>query len=348
LKKQFLNTFVRMNTEFEQAMMGKFTKRLHALDPTQSKKLDLLKPHSADYEETLSEAERKIWNKFKRTGGLLANAHSKWVVCEAKSSLSKEPFGSEDNFFRDPVAYQRWLGNQEEDNVPQCQTLDETTGCVKCIVSVKNKHGCVVRMNITQHDLFTAIKEHRWPWISSPTFVHKEVETEYGPKLETVKETGHCLVRKSQHTHNKAHEEGGLDALRRAFFQVNDTDGIVNVNLETALDEKNLVIESTYRFDVHKRRTKLQVWLDEGGIGKRQDTLKPEDSLDSLPEETYKDLKANFAQKFIFTDQVPELSNRPAHQVDYFVSCPCSAQDFNPHYRFEAIGNKGMSEYING
>lgn len=351
LKGQFLNTFVRMNEEFERAMMGKFAKRLHALDPTQSKKLDLLKPHTIEFEETMTEAERKIWNKFTRNAGLLANAHSKWMICRTKDDVPREPFGSEDNFFRDPKSYQRWLGETENEHMPQCQTLDETTGCVKCIVSVKNTYGCVIRLNITQQELFIAIREHRWPWIQSGYFEQQWVNTETGRKLETVRETGACLVRKSQHTHSIAHEEDGVEGLRRAFFQVNDTDGIVRVNLDTALDSGD-VLESRYRHDVHKRRTKLEEWIEGGGPGTTPTWPLPgtpgSDTEDSLQEEIYRDNKAMFPQKFIFTDQVPELSNRKAHQVDYFVSCPCSNTDFQPHGFFAEVGNKGMGDYING
>merc|ERR1719330_1739141 len=113
-------------------------------------------------------------------------------------------------------------------------------------------------------------------------------------------------------------------------------------------------MESTYRFDIHKRRRKLQDFLENGGPQNPNNTLgEPEasaenDSSESMNEEIYRDKKSSFAAKFIFTDQVSALSNRQKHQVDYFVSCPCSSADFSSTAHFSEVGNKGMGEYING
>jgi len=343
LKTQFLNTFVRMNQEFEQAMFGKFTKRLHALDPTQSKKLTLLTDRNVNITDTLNEKEQKIFTKFKRTAGLVAKAHSKWVICEAKDTVTKEPFGTEDNFFRDPKSYQRWLGKVFDDTVPECRTYDPTTGCVKCAIAVKNMHDCHIRLNVSMASLFTALKEKKWPFLMSNYKVKREKITDLGPRIVEDTVSAACLVRKSSTTAQKAAEAGDLAAIKSAFFQVNDTDGVVRLNFTAkgALAER---IVSTYHYEIKDRRKKLADYIDNGGAT----TDATDDLINALQEETYRDLNSRWAERFVFTDRIGALNNVPEHKVDYFMSCPCSKVDFKPTTFFTEYPSQGMDQYING
>merc|ERR1719422_2921502 len=130
-----------------------------------SQKVVQLRPFHTDYEETAGTGAGYADDKFTRTGGLLAGAQAKWVVCKAKQGIDPAPFGQEDNFFQSPTSYDRWLGEVEDETLPECRTLDEKTGCVKCVVAVKDEHGCHIRLNITLESVFKAASKKKYPFL---------------------------------------------------------------------------------------------------------------------------------------------------------------------------------------
>jgi len=351
LKQQFMHTFVQMNEEFEKAMEGTFTTHIHELDPTKSKKLELLKEDNVEIGHIGEDLKGgKAAKKYERFAGMVAQAHSKWVLCEARDAQSDagaKPFGNEDNFFRDPKAYDKWLGKLSDETVPECKTLDEATGCVKCVIAVKDKHGCHLRLNVKFPDIVRAIKDRKYPFLQSDYRVQKEQEN----KLVTVKKQGACLVRKSPASIRKAQKDASNNdletikaAMRHAFFQVSNDDTVVM--LEGSPGEGK-DITSTVRYNIEDRKDERAKFNK--NPSEEAPTVGLEALVDALAEEMYIDEKEEVSRLFIFTDEVgaEHESNRQEQKVDFFVSCPCDKSDFAPDLHFQNVGSQGMAEYWN-
>eukprot|EP00933_Yihiella_yeosuensis_P067875 TRINITY_DN729_c0_g1_i3.p1 TRINITY_DN729_c0_g1~~TRINITY_DN729_c0_g1_i3.p1 ORF type:complete len:815 (-),score=204.08 TRINITY_DN729_c0_g1_i3:371-2815(-) len=353
LKSQFMRTFVAMNEQFQKAMAGQYSKRLHELDPTQSKKLDILTTKTVNDAavEQLSLAYTDA--KYKRFAGLMASAHSKWAICKTSDNVPSAAFGSEDNFFRDPKAYEKWLGKVHEENTPECKTLDDATGCVKCAVAVKDMYDCHIRLDVKLKDIFRAARERKYPFLHSKYIIQEEVEGPNGPELKKVQKEGTCMVRKSAASAAEAAEQGGVEAVRKAFFEVSNSDTVVVMN---RMSESQ--VDSSRRYTILKRKEQLMKHYEEEGDENTKkhswNSDEPMDAgsevdflVDAIGEETYTDDAAAFAKKFIFTEILPKMNNRPEHKVDYFVTCPCSRNDFMPNQHFQTVGSQGMAEYYN-
>jgi len=364
LKEKFMHTFVQMNEEFEKAMAGTFTKRIHELDPTKSKKLDLLKEDNVEIGHIGEDLKGgKAANKYERFAGMVAQAHSKWVLCEARDAQSEagaKPFGNEDNFFRDPKAYDKWLGKLSDETVPECKTLDEATGCVKCVIAVKDKHGCHLRLDVKFPDIVRAIKDRKYPFLQSDYRVQIEQEN----KLVTVKKQGACLVRKSSASYHRALRDASNDdqvteeaAMRHAFFQVSNDDTVVIFEGTTG-ESQNL--KSTVRYNIYDRKDERAKFNKNPSEQEQKvdynknpseeaPTLGLEALVHALSEENINDEKEQVPARFIFTDEVgaEHESNRQEQKVDYFVSCPCDKSDFTPDLHFQNVGSQGMAEYWN-
>lgn len=341
LKDKFLATFIEMNEEFELAMQNRFAKRIHKLDPTQNSELDILADHYTAFQDAEAMADGDTKKHYKKIGGLLANAQAKWVICPKHPALSSQSFGYEDNFFRNPKAYEKWIGEAADDTTPQCKTYDPTTGCVKCVVAVLDEHRCHVRLNVKLDDVFKAIRDKTYPFLQSRFTVEEEVPTEFGSRLQAVTKTGACLVRKSVATAAKAAESGKLQDVKDAFFNVNSTDALVNL-LSFKTPEATGQVESDLRFLVSFRKKAYDQMIRDGGVW---DPNATEKLLGSIIEEQYVDKTFDWPKKYIFTHEEPERDNRPAHKVDYFMSCPCTANDFAPTDHFEQYGGISMGDY---
>jgi hypothetical protein len=345
LKSQFMSSFVSMNQEFEKAMAGTYTRKLHDLDPTKNTALDLIKDKTVEFEDVANVST--LDSKYLRMAHLIAKAHSKWVICDAKEDKVEEAFGNEDNFFRDPKAYSKWIGDMGDDTKPECKTLDDTTGCVKCAVAVKDKYGCHVRLNTKLKDIYMAIKTEAYPFLMSKMKVRERFQTEDGTvQTRIVEKQSACLVRKSVASIHNARRHG-LEAIKSSFFQVNDTDAVVQLHgfgYKKALEARDKVA-SNFRYNILERREELAQWRKEPEAAPQSNEL--DELASTIGEEDYVDPEGSFPEKYIFTDYISELSNRPAHKVDYFVSCPCSKDDFQAEEFFATTGSQGMAEYYN-
>merc|ERR1719270_3225176 len=124
-----------MNMEFERAMQNRFAKRVHSLDPT--KDSYLFSEHGQGQEATFDAAaplsSRRTTAEYTKMSSLVADANAKWVVCPTKADDPTAAIGQSDNFFKQPKAYEKFIGVTDAETVPQCKTLDPVTGCVKCV-----------------------------------------------------------------------------------------------------------------------------------------------------------------------------------------------------------------------
>lgn len=337
LQDQFLKTFISMNQEFEQVLAGIYTKRVHELDPTKGTKFNLLLDDDTAFEEVAAEGATKAKRKYERIGGLLAKAHAKWIMCPTKSGVSAEPFGVEDNFYRNPKAYDKWLGESTEENKPECKTLDEATGCVKCVVAVKDEHGCALRLNITLDTLLQSIEEEKYPFLKSAyKATEKRKNKDTGEdEFVTVVRTGVCMVRKQS-----------ADKAAPNFLNVQDTDVVTRIEVpNNFFGLTDVSISGVSRHDVARRKQEKRRY-DDSGETSPDDAVDPYGTSESAD---HNDGSSSFAPRYIFTTDIAAESdsNVPAHKVDYFMSCPCSRTNFAPHAHFTIFGSQGMAEYYN-
>lgn len=335
LKAQFLRTFVSMNEEFDKAMANSYTKKVHELDPTQGN-FDV-GSLGIDDPEALGDSYKL--EKYKNLAGLVAKAHAKWVICPTKAGVDAAGFGNEDNVFRDPAAYEKWIGQLVDDTIPECRTMDDTTGCAKCVIAVKDVHNCHARMNVSMATLLKAIKERKYPYYATK-YQWAEHNNQEGQNSgwSWVEKTGVCVVRKSKHTYSEAGED--LEDLRDAFFNINDTDAIVNLFTDEDPGPGGR-IEAETIYTVGERRA---FYHD------RTKTVPTDDIANvirMLNSERVFDVEEDFAAKYVFTDDIAARDNRVPFKVDYFVSCPCSQTDHAPQAHFDTFGSQGLAEYWN-
>jgi len=337
LKNQFLRTFIQMNEEFDNAMGNVYSKKVHALDPTQGK-IDL---STIGVEDPDAVGRGRKLDKYRNIASLVAKAHAKWIICPTKPTVTGG-IGDEDNVFRTPKAYEKWLGKLVDDTIPECRTMEDTTGCTKCIIAVKDVHNCHVRMNVSMSSLLQAIKNKDYDYYSSKYKSAENTEpTDGSPaKWEVKDKSGVCLVRKSKETVSKAAESNQIQDLRDAFYNINDTDQIVRLITDSD-PGKNGVIEAEYITSVKKRREHFHdknLAVQEGEL---------QHILALLNHDRITDKQDDWKAKYIFTDSVAERNNRQAFKVDYFVSCPCSVKDHAPEAHFADKGSQGLAEYWN-
>eukprot|EP00437_Effrenium_voratum_P012950 CAMPEP_0181443088 /NCGR_PEP_ID=MMETSP1110-20121109/24373_1 /TAXON_ID=174948 /ORGANISM="Symbiodinium sp., Strain CCMP421" /LENGTH=803 /DNA_ID=CAMNT_0023567053 /DNA_START=41 /DNA_END=2452 /DNA_ORIENTATION=- len=359
LKLKFMQTFVEMNQQFEASMTGNYFTQVHEMDNTGSTRLELLSDRSNLSTKAINFMDsRKVQQKYDRFSQLMAKAHSKWVICGAHDQVGPEAFGTEDNFFRNPTAYDKWLGSIADENMMECKTLDETTGCVKCAIAVKDEHGCRIRLDVKLKDIYQAASGAAYPFLQSDYKVHEEVTDETGHKdMVTRNKKGLCMVRKNPTSMRAAirdsrhlSEAERKAAAAKAFFHVSKDDQVVMLE---SLDELNNRIEgnsgkpvvSDYRYTIEERQEE-KLKFEENATG---EVLEEDFRIlaDALGATKYTDSLKDFPQKFVFTDQIRQDQNRPAHRVDYIVSCPCSPGDFSLLNYFQEVGSQGMSEYYN-
>jgi len=337
LKLKFMETFVSMNQEFEQAMAGKYTQTIGELDPTRSKRLEHFFERTAVHDYTDEMNEMKAAGKYEDFAKLMAKAHSKWVICGAHDSLSEDAFGVEDNFFRNPKSYEKWIGTMAEENAPECKTLD--------------RHNCPIRLDVKLQDIYRALKRNAYPFLVSEYGVREEAETEEGIQLVNATKHGTCLLRKSPLNMRRVFAEAGKEKAREEFFKATKDDTVVilkdieHLNTQLQVDKKSdRILETTDRYPIRERLEEKA--RRESGNSTLPSGIDYEDVM-SVFSQTYKDTVEEFAQWFVFSDRIKEDQNRPEHKVDYIISCPCSKSDFDVTEYFQDIGSQGMSEYYN-
>merc|ERR1719330_2102463 len=134
LKQQFLRTFVKMNEEFEDAMKNRYTKKVHVLDPETGFDGD----NALSTDDPTRIGDGKARKKYQRTAELLGNAHAKWIICPTKPEVTGK-IGMEDGFFREPRAYEKWIGKLTDETYPECRSIEDSTGCAVCVIAVKDE-----------------------------------------------------------------------------------------------------------------------------------------------------------------------------------------------------------------
>jgi hypothetical protein len=112
LKAVFLETFVDMNKNFEQKLIGKFFSQRQDSVETIPEELLPKSPIPIDEEDLegrdLANRTALVHTKYARAGRLIAGAHTKWIVCDA-SHPGSPASGLSSSFFNSPQAYQECL-----------------------------------------------------------------------------------------------------------------------------------------------------------------------------------------------------------------------------------------------
>lgn len=349
LKAVFLETFVDMNKNFEQKLIGKFFSQRQDSVETIPEELLPKSPIPIDEEDLegrdLANRTALVHTKYARAGRLIAGAHTKWIVCDA-SHPGSPASGLSSSFFNSPQAYQEWFkaGTFGDPTKPECKTYDQTTGCQRCVFAVRtHPWRCLTRMGLSVQQILAAVKNQEAP-LSSGYEALKTLETENGRTKETiVRKRGVCVVGKDVSNSSRIAD---VDKFR----QLSGGDKVFQ--LETSdVDKMGFVLRNRYK--VQERRGHLATYISNGGV-----FPKDSESLDAEQErmrivhlkmfggqETHFP-EDRFGPLMTFSDVIPEGNNVAAHEVDYFVTCPCESDDFSSVSEYERLSTKRMSDYM--
>jgi len=351
LRTVFLDTFVDMNKNFEKKLIGKFfSQRQDGMEtiPDELLPKSLMPIAEKDLQgRNLADDASLVRTKYQRVGRLVAGAHTKWIVCDARNPESPAQ-GIAGSFFNSAKAYKDWFqaGTLSESKTPECKTYDQSTGCMRCVIAVRtHPWRCLTRLGLSPQQVMEAIETQTDPLPSSYDAVKIE-ETEDGQTKETlVKKRGVCLVGKDVTNHGRLTE---ADKFRR----VAPTDKIFQVE-RSDVKENGFILRD--RYNVQERRNVLATYIrDNGGVGPKVSGNGGAGSVEEKRRIMLLKMVAGrethypedrFGPLLTYSDVIPESSNVAAHEVDYFVTCPCEADDFSSMQDYQSASTKRMQDY---
>jgi len=333
LKMVFLETFVDMNQNFEQKLLGNFFTRREGMETIPPELLP--KTDIAINETVVNNMEkmnqRYVAKKYERTGRLVAGAHTKWIVCDAKVPDSPAQ-GFASSFFNTPEAYRKWFdANLPEQNLPECKTYDEATGCQKCVFEVNTyPFRCLHRLGLTAEQIMTAIKKRMRPLVSNYESVKPVVKDDRNV-MEISKESGVCLISKEL--------SQGDDRLRDefAYQKIKKTDRVYKITPSGA----NFQLEERYTLNTRMeadREAPVPVLSEEE---KRRNIA----LLQTVAGKVVEYPMENFAKVMTFGEVIPAESNIPSHIIEYFYTCPCEPFDFEKTEEYVELSTKRITDY---
>lgn len=291
------------------------------------------------------EAQGRVSKKYERTARLLAGAHTKWIVCDAKNGKNEE-HGFEDNFFRNPKAYAKWLDIEVEKKAPECKLMDPETGCVKCAVSVKSDPWrCTVRLGLEPKHVLDALARGDFP-LKSDYRVADLVNQDPGkpPKMKKVK--GTCLLGR------KPSMNISRNALTENFAGYRHDD-LVWAVASDGPDHFTMAPRYTVERRIKAHQEYLQAKREEREIPvPTEQDIMAEVTAMSVWQAQFENsgsthLNTQLGPRLTFEEHVPQQSNRPSHFVQYIVSCPCEAKDFSELERAETFAGSELTDFFN-
>jgi len=333
LKMVFLETFVDMNQNFEQKLLGNFFTRREGMETIPPELLP--KTDIAINETVVNNMEkmnqRYVAKKYERTGRLVAGAHTKWIVCDAKVPDSPAQ-GFASSFFNTPEAYRKWFdANLPEQNLPECKTYDEATGCQKCVFEVNTyPFRCLHRLGLTAEQIMTAIKKRMRPLVSNYESVKPVVKDDRNV-MEISKESGVCLISKElSQGDDRLHNEF-------AYQKIKKTDRVYKITPSGA----NFQLEERYTLNTRMeadREAPVPVLSEEE---KRRNIA----LLQTVAGKVVEYPMENFAKVMTFGEVIPAESNIPSHIIEYFYTCPCEPFDFEKTEEYVELSTKRITDY---
>jgi len=287
----------------------------------------------------------RVKTKYERSARILAGAHTKWIVCDAKKNMKKE-IGFEDNFFRNPKAYAKWLNIETETKQPECKLLDPETGCVKCAVAVKSDPWrCNVRLGLTPQAILDALAKGDFPLSSK--YKVPDVEHQKPGKPPPLKmQTATCLLGRKP----------AMNITRNnnlTHFATYASDDVI----WTISSEGPENFKMAPRYTVKQRIKSYQKYLE----SKRRSQRAPERTEEEIIAELHSlevwqsqmanshSLHANsqMGPLLAFEEHVPKVGNRPPHFVQYIMTCPCDHQDFSQMKKTTSYASAEVQDFFN-
>lgn len=360
LKGVFLESFMTMNVKFEEVLKGDFQNK--DLDDivraTPQEYLDKMLEESSAMEGTSMgmDSDRKVKKKYQRTARLLANAHSKWLICDTKSTVSENAFGFSEDAFRSESAYAKWLPELKKQGQLQCKVFDATTGCLKCTTGVfSHPYRCAMKDNIEWDQIWRQVKQGDHPLVT-PYMRHETVKTAANEsKVLFEKEDGFCLGglkaprtgTASQHFERIVRVEKASGDKFKAFPRPQM--GLSGASkVEQCLQEHNYGSEcpSPPKFSrgvlsgiVTSEESALYIDTHPG-CNSQMEMDKVQQCVHDLEGSALLERhKADFGPMHVFEEFVPSGANVKEHIVQFMYVCPCSADDNSLQEEFSSFSN---------
>jgi len=355
LKAMFLQNFMNMNMKFEDALNGDF-RREDAKDIVRGSPqeyLDKLLEESSDLNGTsmkLGGSMGSITKKYQRTARLLTNAHSKWLVCDTKPTVSSKAFGFSDDAFRGESAYSKWLPELKKEGELKCTVLDSKTGCLKCTTGVfTHPHRCALKDNIKVEQVFRQVRQLEKPLVTS-YMTSSHVETKVNSsQVQFASKEGFCLGAlraprpgtPSQHFERVVRVElkgGGFKTFRRS-----ELGSQAASRLEACLRKHDYGEECRSEPNISRDAfsSERALYIDtQPGCPAESEMAKVRrcvEDLDGSMLDSY-DMK-DFGPMHVFEEYVPTKNNVKEHLVQFLYVCPCNAEDESFQEEFSSFAH---------
>jgi hypothetical protein len=292
------------------------------------------------------ESHSRVKNKYKRSARILAGAHTKWIVCDAAENGTEE-LGFEDNFFRNPKAYSKWISIEVEKKAPECKLMDPVTGCIKCAVAVKSDpYRCTVRLGLEPKHVLDALDRGQYPMKSS--YHIKDLTADPNGPVKSKRVTGSCLIGRASAVSNISR-----NALQENFAgYVPTADEVYVVSSD---GPEHFTMSPRYRLDQRVKDYEKVLAAQEAGEGIRKPTQQ-EIMAKVIAMSVYQQQHENSATKHVnsqfgplltFEEHVPQQHNRPSHFVQYVVTCPCESDDFASLEKHQSFAGAELTDFYN-
>lgn len=286
----------------------------------------------------------RVQKKYERTSRILAGAHTKWIVCDSKEG-NVEASGFEDNFFRNPKAYARWLDVAVETKAPECKLMDPETGCVKCAIAVKSDPWrCNVRLGLEPRDVLDALARGDFP-LKSKYHVEDLVNKEPNKPAKVKSVSGTCLLGRKPSMNISRNNN------LESFAQYQSDDMVWQVTSDGP-DHFTMAQRYTVSTRIQEYEKYLAAKRSETYAEPTEEELMAEVTMMAVwkaqaGESSTKHVNSQLGPVLAFEEHVPEQANRPSHYVQYVMSCPCEAKDFSGLEKAESFAGGELTDFFN-
>lgn len=356
LKAVFLQNFMTMNMKFEDVLNGEFQRQdaKDILRGSPQEYLDRLLEESSDLNGTSMQlggwGTGSITRKYQRTARLLANAHSKWLVCDTKPTVPSRAFGFSDDAFRGGSAYAKWLPELRAEGELKCTVLDSKTGCMKCTTGVfTHPHRCAIKDTINYDQIFRQVRHLEKPLVTrymTSSFVETKVNAS---QVQFVTKEGFCLgALRSPRAGAPSHqfervvrveqEGGGFKTFRRS-----ELGSQAASRLEACLKERDYGRECRSEPNISRGMFsgETALYIDtQPGCPAESEMAKVQrcvEDLDGSMLDSYD--KKDFGPLHVFEEYVPTKNNKKEHLVQFLYVCPCNAEDESLREEFSSFAH---------
>jgi len=267
---------------------------------------------------------------------LLANAHSKWLVCDTKPTLSSKAFGFSDDAFRSESAYAKWMPELKKEGELKCTVLDSKTGCLKCTTGVfTHPHRCAIKDNIKYEQIFRQVRNLEKPLVTR-YMTSSSVKTGVNASQVQFKEKeGFCLgamrgpragapSRAFERVVRVEQKAGSFKTFRRSELGFQAAS-----RLEACLQKHNYGKECRSEPNMSRGASEKSLYIDtQPGCPAESEMAKVRrctEDLDGSLLDSYDE--KDFGPTHVFEEYVPTKNNKKEHLVQFLYVCPCTEED---------------------